>query len=214
MSEHWRVGSSVGRTLYIGDRLVGLMDTAELAKQVVMAVNAAPTVYAEDLSIEFYDPPGALAHENYGRGVRVTHIETDTVWELMELLQAHVAAWRLPSDESADQGLASQRLFAATARMLARVSDASIAEWQTAREGDSCRTYLADLDRQDGAPRAAGDDKDAPAVPPSAALRTPEHDLVSAFWALSQALRAEGKHPEVIAKDAVADLEATRAAGT
>jgi len=81
MSEHWRVGSSVGRTLYIGDRLVGLMDTAELAKQVVMAVNAAPTVYAEDLSIEFYDPPGALAHENYGRGVRVTHIETGIVIE-------------------------------------------------------------------------------------------------------------------------------------
>lgn len=42
MSERWRVGRSVGRTIYIGDRLVGLMDTPELAQQVVDAVNWEP----------------------------------------------------------------------------------------------------------------------------------------------------------------------------
>jgi hypothetical protein len=39
MSERWRVGRSVGRTIYIGDELIGLMDTPELAQQVVEAVN-------------------------------------------------------------------------------------------------------------------------------------------------------------------------------
>jgi predicted urease superfamily metal-dependent hydrolase len=53
MSDHvpdvWRVGRKVGRTVYVQagveptdrDRLVGLMDTAELARRVVDAVNAA-----------------------------------------------------------------------------------------------------------------------------------------------------------------------------
>jgi septal ring factor EnvC (AmiA/AmiB activator) len=37
----WRTGRKVGRTLYIGDVLVGVMDTRELAEKVVVAVNAA-----------------------------------------------------------------------------------------------------------------------------------------------------------------------------
>ncbi len=49
----------------------------------------------------------------------VTHVPTDVVWETMEVLQAHVAAWRLPSDETPEQGRASQRLLAATAELLA-----------------------------------------------------------------------------------------------
>lgn len=48
MKEIWRVGRSVFRTIYIqhgdepakGDALVGLMDTPELARRVVDAVNA------------------------------------------------------------------------------------------------------------------------------------------------------------------------------
>lgn len=35
----WRVGRKVKRTVYIGDELVGLMDTPELADEVVRAVN-------------------------------------------------------------------------------------------------------------------------------------------------------------------------------
>jgi hypothetical protein len=38
----WRVGRSVGRTIYNGnDQLIGLMDTPELARRVVEAVNHA-----------------------------------------------------------------------------------------------------------------------------------------------------------------------------
>ena len=43
MTGRWRTGRSLGRTLYIGDRLVGLMDSVALADEVVAAVNA----YAE-----------------------------------------------------------------------------------------------------------------------------------------------------------------------
>lgn len=49
----WRVGRSVGRTLYdADDQLIGLMDTPELARAVVEAVNAsdasdAPTAEPE-----------------------------------------------------------------------------------------------------------------------------------------------------------------------
>ena len=39
MSDVWRTGRKVGRTVYIGDELVGVMDTPELAEQVVRAVN-------------------------------------------------------------------------------------------------------------------------------------------------------------------------------
>lgn len=35
----WRVGRHVGRTIYRNDQLVGLMDTPELADQVVKALN-------------------------------------------------------------------------------------------------------------------------------------------------------------------------------
>lgn len=37
MAETWRTGRTVGRTVYIGDRLVGLMDTPELAELLVFA---------------------------------------------------------------------------------------------------------------------------------------------------------------------------------
>jgi hypothetical protein len=37
---YWRPGSKVHRTLYRGDELVGLVDSAELALEIVSAVNA------------------------------------------------------------------------------------------------------------------------------------------------------------------------------
>lgn len=37
----WRVGRKVGRTIYEGDKLIGMMDTPELASRVVAAVNLA-----------------------------------------------------------------------------------------------------------------------------------------------------------------------------
>ena len=36
---NWRVGRKVGRTIYDGDTLIGVMDTPELAARVVEAVN-------------------------------------------------------------------------------------------------------------------------------------------------------------------------------
>lgn len=46
-----------------------------------MAVNGSPTVYSEELEIELYDPPQALAHESFGRGVRMKHLPTGIVTE-------------------------------------------------------------------------------------------------------------------------------------
>ena len=37
----WRVGRKVHRTIYLDDRLVGLLDTPELASQAVDALNSA-----------------------------------------------------------------------------------------------------------------------------------------------------------------------------
>lgn len=39
-ARHWRVGSKVGRTLYLNDKLVGMMDTPELATLAVEALNS------------------------------------------------------------------------------------------------------------------------------------------------------------------------------
>ena len=77
-----------------------------------------------------------------------------------------------------------------------------------AQEGDSCRTYLADLDRQDAAMRAAAALETAPAAeaapaPQPAAEPT---DVVSAFWALAQHYQARGVNVERVAPDAVASM--------
>lgn len=64
MAERWRTGRKVGRTIYAhkdGDyegRLIGMMDTPDLAAEVVRAVNnmrviaEAQTRFADDLSEE------------------------------------------------------------------------------------------------------------------------------------------------------------------
>lgn len=36
----WRVGRTIGRTLYIGDKCIGMVDTPELAAAIVEAMNA------------------------------------------------------------------------------------------------------------------------------------------------------------------------------
>lgn len=36
----WRVGRKLGRTLYIGDECIGMVDTPELATSIVAAMNA------------------------------------------------------------------------------------------------------------------------------------------------------------------------------
>lgn len=39
MADRWRQGRSVGRTLYVGDKLVGVVDTPEIAARIVAAMN-------------------------------------------------------------------------------------------------------------------------------------------------------------------------------
>lgn len=43
----WRVGKKLGRTLYIGDTVVGMVDTPELAAQIVWAMNRVPSIACE-----------------------------------------------------------------------------------------------------------------------------------------------------------------------
>jgi len=53
----WRVGRKVGRTLYRGDTLIGVMDTPDLAAAVVAAVNAKPDPTGEAIALlrDFYN---------------------------------------------------------------------------------------------------------------------------------------------------------------
>jgi hypothetical protein len=41
MSPRWRVGRSLGRTLYLDDKVIGMVDTPELAARIVAAMNRA-----------------------------------------------------------------------------------------------------------------------------------------------------------------------------
>jgi hypothetical protein len=38
----WRVGRKLGRTLYLNDQCVGMVDTPEMAADIVAAMNAIP----------------------------------------------------------------------------------------------------------------------------------------------------------------------------
>lgn len=44
----WRTGRKLGRTIYIGDTLVGMVDTVEIAAEIVEAMNR-PNGDADDL---------------------------------------------------------------------------------------------------------------------------------------------------------------------
>lgn len=57
MADRWRTGRSLGRTLYEGDDLIGLMDTPALAERVVEAVNA------RDRGADYSVVPASLLHE-------------------------------------------------------------------------------------------------------------------------------------------------------
>lgn len=56
----WRVGRKVGRTIYQGDTLIGMMDTPELARRVVDAVNADQHFERFGITDEFYEE---LSHD-------------------------------------------------------------------------------------------------------------------------------------------------------
>lgn len=56
----WRVGRKVKRTVYVGEVLVGLMDTPALAEQVVTAVNAAQPPPAVEVAADELTTTGEM----------------------------------------------------------------------------------------------------------------------------------------------------------
>lgn len=56
-SPRWRVGRSVGRTIYLNDNLVGMMDDREMAGHVVESLNEVETVPATATAIAAEIPP-------------------------------------------------------------------------------------------------------------------------------------------------------------
>lgn len=136
--------------------------------------------------------PSGYTRGYYG----VTHVPSEVVWDTLELLQCHVAAWELPREAFPAEALASHRLLAATARLLARYADASAQEW-TASDGAMCAAHLARLEAdaapvQDGQPTAALADEDA--EEDDEGDETPEtaSTLLGAYAWLSRALEERG----------------------
>ena len=61
----WRVGRTLGRTLYIGEQLVGMVDTPELAERIVEAMNAGDGATCEGCGS--LDPEICLDSHGYDR---------------------------------------------------------------------------------------------------------------------------------------------------
>jgi hypothetical protein len=51
----WRVGRKLGRTLYKDDICVGMVDTPELARAIVLAMNAKEVIKAACLVVDAWD---------------------------------------------------------------------------------------------------------------------------------------------------------------
>lgn len=85
----WRVGHKLGRTLYDGDALVGLVDTAEQASAIVTAMNVVPkmprTIGRDELIIDAVTRIAQKACRNGESGAR----EWPSLYEL-----PYVPAWR------------------------------------------------------------------------------------------------------------------------
>lgn len=83
MTERWRTGRKVGRTIYMQtgpepsdeDILIGMMDTASLAQDAVDAVNASTAMQfaTGELSVEAYSGDDNPVTEG-PRGIRMTHL--------------------------------------------------------------------------------------------------------------------------------------------
>lgn len=75
MTQRWRTGHKLGRTLYIGDDFVGMMDTPELAASVARAMNAQPvdceSILETDLRIDVFTSGVSIPGS-----VLVTHLPT------------------------------------------------------------------------------------------------------------------------------------------
>lgn len=83
MTEKWRVGRKVGRTIYLqlgpepsdSDTLIGIMDTAQLSIDAVDAVNSsvAMSFTTDELEISYYADRNNPVYEG-PRGVAMKHL--------------------------------------------------------------------------------------------------------------------------------------------
>lgn len=73
MSEQWRVGRTLGRTLYVDDQVVGMVDTPELAQRIVDAMN-------RDSGSDSADQAIVVRYTNYRGVAEDRHIVPKTVW--------------------------------------------------------------------------------------------------------------------------------------
>lgn len=82
MTPRFRTGRKLGRTIYDGDALIGVMDTPELATMFVEAANASPAAapapwaeedrpLPEDAAIEAAFPTRSGAHKTYAEAMRM-----------------------------------------------------------------------------------------------------------------------------------------------
>lgn len=97
----WRVGRSVGRTVYRqdggepgkGDELIGVMDTPALAEQVVTAVNAVAALpNPEQLARLFHEVYERLAPEHGYRTREASAVPWDAVPDANKRLMIATAA--------------------------------------------------------------------------------------------------------------------------
>jgi hypothetical protein len=68
----WRVGRSVGRTLYVGDVFVGLAETPELASAIVEAMNRPRAEVPADVAPRFMIDHGAIHDLKLGVHMRTS----------------------------------------------------------------------------------------------------------------------------------------------
>lgn len=80
-SEKWRVGRKLGRTLYIGDTCIGMVDAPEIAAQIVAAMNAAPS------------PPEGSPPESEGSGGWDNAIQKRDAYELIQTMVNNAEAY-------------------------------------------------------------------------------------------------------------------------
>lgn len=89
MTSYWRTGTKVGRTLYFGGNLVGLMDTPELAQGVVAALGAESRMAnrIQELraqALDLAETVHSYAGHSYPDDIR--RCRADVCWRALEVI--------------------------------------------------------------------------------------------------------------------------------
>lgn len=104
--EPWRVGRKVGRTLYLHDKIVGLLDAPGLALQAAQALNAYWEKHVAAPAPAAREPPDAGGYEDppIKCGTFGAHIPADVRARMDADRAAAEAAQRTPAPAAAPQG--------------------------------------------------------------------------------------------------------------